>query len=139
MGKQDKLKIQEKTTTITIEGKDYILKNSLKAAFLWAEITRKEIYQITNSLTDGVTFFYCLLKVSNGAKFRYTLDEFTDVVEADPEMFSSYADWVVYHTKTRLDENGRVPVEDLLKTRKGLWKLTGALDRAKKLTHTLEN
>ena len=72
--------------TLKIKEKEYNFKYSIKALFLFEQITHKS-FELKN-LLDQYLFFYCLLLSSNEDDFL-TWDEFIDSLDNDPSIFKS--------------------------------------------------
>lgn len=72
--------------TLKIKEKEYNFKYSIRALFLFEQITHKS-FELKN-LLDQYLFFYCLLLSSNEDDFL-TWDEFIDALDNDPSLFES--------------------------------------------------
>lgn len=70
---------------ITIKGKDYNLKYTLRALFIFENITKKS-FKI-ETLLDNYIFFYSLILANNNDK-PLEWDEFIDALDDDPTLFS---------------------------------------------------
>lgn len=66
---------------ITIKEKQYTIKYTLRALFIYEQITKKAF--ALNTITDYYLFFYCLL-LANGAEF--TFEEFILELDEHPEI-----------------------------------------------------
>lgn len=69
---------------ITINGKEYNIKYTLRALFLFEQITHKT-FKI-QTLLDSYVFFYCML-LANNADTPIDWDEYIDALDADPSLF----------------------------------------------------
>lgn len=78
-----------KETTIKIDGKDLILKQSIRAIMAFEKLTGKEAFNANTTITDGVTMFYCMLQASN-PEFSMTFDEFLSYIDTDPNAVPQY-------------------------------------------------
>jgi len=74
---------------ITLFGKDWVIKKSMTAFLLYEELTGKPISQITNSLSDTLTIFYCILKAKN-KDFNYSFDEFIELLDDEIDALTQF-------------------------------------------------
>lgn len=66
--------------TITIKGKDYKLKNTIRAIFIFEQISGKA-FEITN-VTDNTLYFYSLI-LANNPDTTLEFDELCDALDED--------------------------------------------------------
>lgn len=86
--------------TLKIKEKEYNFKYSIRALFLFEQITHKS-FELKN-LLDQYLFFYCLLLSSNEDDFL-TWDEFIDALDNDPSLFESLTELLMEtHKKEEL-------------------------------------
>ena len=69
---------------ITINGKNYNLKYSLRALFIFEQITNKP-FEI-KTLLDNYIFFYSLILASNKDEAPLDWDEFIDALDESPNL-----------------------------------------------------
>ena len=69
---------------IEINGKEYNLKYTVRALFLWEQITKKS-FKI-ETLLDNYVFFYCLI-LANNKDNTLEWDEFIDAMDNDETLF----------------------------------------------------
>lgn len=69
---------------ITINGKNYNIKYSLRALFIFEQITNKS-FEI-KTLLDNYIFFYSMILASNKDKEPLDWDEFIDALDANPNL-----------------------------------------------------
>lgn len=69
---------------ITINNKEYKIKYTIRAIFLYEAITKKP-FEI-NTLTDSYVFFYSML-LANNPDNVIEWDEFIDALDSDPKLF----------------------------------------------------
>lgn len=67
--------------TITINGKEYRVKQTIRAIFIWEQITGR-VFEIQSSL-DNMVYLFALLMASN-EDFDLSWDQFIDAVDANP-------------------------------------------------------
>ena len=72
------------TNTIQINGTEYKIKYTLRALFLFEEISKKQ-FKI-ETLLDNYLFFYCMI-LANNADTPLTWDEFINALDDDPTLF----------------------------------------------------
>ncbi len=79
--------------TVNINGKDYQVKQTIRALFLWEQITGRS-FEIKNTL-DNYLYFYTLI-LANNKDCELDWDAFIDAIDADPniivEMTKAIAD-----------------------------------------------
>lgn len=66
--------------TIKIKGKEYKVKQTIRAIFLWEQISEKQ-FEVKTTL-DNYLYFYCLL-LANNTDFM-SWDEFVDTLDDEP-------------------------------------------------------
>lgn len=66
--------------TIKIKDKDFKIKQTIRAIFLWEQISEKQ-FEIKNTL-DNYLYFYCILLANNPDFMGW--DEFIDLLDEDP-------------------------------------------------------
>lgn len=66
--------------TIKINNKDYKIKQTIRAIFLWEQISERN-FDVKTTL-DNYLYFYCIL-MANNPEFL-TWDEFLDALDDDP-------------------------------------------------------
>ena len=69
---------------ITINGKNYNIKYSLRALFIFEQITNKS-FEI-KTLLDNYIFFYSMILASNKDKEPLDWDEFIDALDESPNL-----------------------------------------------------
>jgi hypothetical protein len=75
---------------IVIEGKEFKLKRTFRGLIVFEDITGKKIGAIEDTTGDMIKFFYSLLQGANKDTFIYTLDNFLDILDLSPELFSQF-------------------------------------------------
>ena len=76
--------------TITINGKDYKIKYTIRALFIFERITGKT-FQLT-SLLDNYIFFYSMILANNDNENPLKWDDFLDAIDSDPSIFLKMTD-----------------------------------------------
>lgn len=77
--------------TITINGEDYKIKYTIRALFLWEQITGTQ-FQI-KTLLDNYLFFYCMILANNKDKEKILgWDEFLDALDNDKDLIKQLTD-----------------------------------------------
>ena len=71
--------------TITINGKQYKFKRTMRALFLFEELTGKP-FEI-KSLFDNYLFFYCVI-LANNPDNVLDFDEYIDALDNDPDIYT---------------------------------------------------
>ena len=70
---------------ITINGKEYLIKYTIRALFLFEQITGKP-FKI-ETLLDNYVFFYCLILANNKDNI-IEWDDFINAIDDNPNLFS---------------------------------------------------
>jgi hypothetical protein len=79
--------------TISIAGADYTIKKSYRSLMLFESKSGRSIDQMKESVNDLLLLFWCILTANNRETFKYTFDEFVDVLDEHPEsvdMFNNF-------------------------------------------------
>lgn len=82
--------------TIQIRGKEYQIRYTIRALFIWEQITGKP-FKI-NTLLDNYIFFYSMILASNKNDI-INWDDFIDALDADPTLFKRMSDIVAEQNK----------------------------------------
>lgn len=77
--------------TITIKEQEYNIKYTLRSIFLFEEITGKH-FDVKTTL-DEYIFFYSLI-MANNKDMQLTFDEFIDVIDEEPTLIKTFADFL---------------------------------------------
>ena len=88
---------------ITIDGKEYLIKQSFRGMMDYEESTGKLVSDIKTT-TDIVKFLYSMLKASNKNEWKYSFDEFIDVVDEHPEIFEFFKSFNSDSTEKKTQE-----------------------------------
>lgn len=75
---------------VNINGKDYELKYTIRALFLWEQITGRT-FEIKNTL-DNYLFYYCLILSSNKDKEPLDWNDFIEAVDENPRLMNTLVD-----------------------------------------------
>lgn len=82
---------------ITINGKNYNIKYSLRALFIFEQITNKS-FEI-KTLLDNYIFFYSMILASNKDKEPLDWDEFIDALDNNPNLMTDMNEIVAKQQK----------------------------------------
>lgn len=77
---------------ITIQDKEYKLKYTLRALFVYERIAGKAFK--FEGLYSEYLLFYCIL-LANNEEFEMSFDEFIDICDEDPKVFNQFRDWLI--------------------------------------------
>lgn len=83
---------------ITLFGKEWVLKKSMTAFLLFEELRGKPISEMSGSLADTLTLFYCVLKAKN-KEFTYQFDEFVELLDDEVEALDRFENAMVKSAK----------------------------------------
>ena len=70
---------------ITIKGKQYKVKYTIRALFIYEQITGKPFNIVT--LFDNYLFFYCLI-LANNPNDVLDFDDYLDAIDSDKDLYS---------------------------------------------------
>ena len=76
---------------IEINGKEYALRYTIRALFIWEQITGKPF--AVNTLLDNYILFYAII-LANNEDDAPSWDDFIDALDNDPSLFQRMADAV---------------------------------------------
>ena len=94
---------------ITIGGKEYRIKYTLRGLFVYEHITGVP-FSPEKSLNVYILIF-CFLMVSN-EDFRMTFEEFTDILDEEPETVKSIFKWMEDETRRMSMISGDQPEQE---------------------------
>lgn len=77
--------------TIKINGEEYVIKYTIRALFMWEQITGKP-FKIS-TLLDNYIFFYCMLLANNKDKVL-GWDTYLDALDNDTTLFAQMTEIV---------------------------------------------
>lgn len=75
---------------VTINGVEYDLKYSIRALFLWEQITGKQ-FEIKSTL-DNYIFYYCIILTSNKEKEPLDWNDFLNAIDENPKTLNPLVD-----------------------------------------------
>lgn len=84
---------------ITINEQEYIIKQSFRALMLFEEMTNKTVNQMNESVADILKLFYCILKGNNLEVWKFTFDEFLNLIDEQPEVFTQFTEYLQEQAK----------------------------------------
>ena len=76
---------------MTIKNKEYKLKYTLRALFIYEQITGKMFNLQT--LTDEYLFFYCIL-AANNPEMNLTFDDLIDAIDEEPNIMIQFQEFM---------------------------------------------
>lgn len=80
--------------TIRINNVDYKLKQSFRALMLVEKHIGKSVFAMDESLNNTVILFYYILQANNKNTFKFTLDEFIDLLDETPEAIEVFTEYL---------------------------------------------
>ena len=91
---------------IEIKGKEYNLKYSVRALFLFEQITKKS-FKI-ETLLDNYIFFYSII-LANNKETQLDWDDFIDALDDDPTLFTRMTEIIAKQQKKNelFDDDGK--------------------------------
>ncbi|MFR3100803.1 MAG: hypothetical protein ACLTNJ_09325 [Parabacteroides distasonis] len=90
--------------TITIKKRDYILKYTLRAFFIFENLTGKQFE--FGRMLDEYLLFYSVLLANNKDTFLMSFDEFVEACDFDPSLFASFKEFFVKQLEQLEQETG---------------------------------
>lgn len=66
---------------------------------LFEEMTEKTVNEMNDSVNDILKLFYCILKANNLETFKFSFDEFLDVIDEQPEVFTHFTEYLQEQAK----------------------------------------
>ena len=69
--------------TITINGKEYRIRQTVRALFLWEQITGKT-FEVKTTM-DNYLYYYCLILAAD-PETSLTWDDYLDAIDNDPSI-----------------------------------------------------
>lgn len=79
--------------TITIKERDYVLKYTLRAFFIFENLAGKQFE--FGRMIDEYLLFYSVLLANNKDSFLMSFDEFVEACDSDPSLFVSFKEFFV--------------------------------------------
>lgn len=90
--------------TITIKKRDYVLKYTLRAFFIFENLTGKQFE--FGRMLDEYLLFYSVLLANNKDAFLMSFDEFVEACDSDPSLFASFKEFFVKQLEQLEQEAG---------------------------------
>jgi hypothetical protein len=89
------------TNTVTIGGKEYKVKQTMRSVMLFEEMTGKSIGSMdAGKIMDVLTMLYCTLKACNKAEFdSIDFDAFVDMVDEQPSIIQEMSEAISSNKK----------------------------------------
>lgn len=78
---------------ITIKKQEYVLKYTLRAFFIFENLTGKQFE--FGRMLDEYLLFYSVLLANNKDTFLMSFDEFVEACDSDPSLFVSFKEFFV--------------------------------------------
>lgn len=75
---------------VNINGVEYDLKYSIRALFLWEQITGRS-FEIKNTL-DNYLFYYCMILASNKDKEPLDWNDFIEAADENPKILNPFVE-----------------------------------------------
>lgn len=88
-----------KKNTIKINGKEYVIKYTLRALFIFEQITKRP-FKI-ETLLDNYVFLYSII-LANNSENLIDWNEFIDALDNDPKIYNQLND--VVNQTTKIDD-----------------------------------
>jgi len=80
--------------TITLNGIEYVVKQSFRSLMKFEEMTKKSVSEMSTSIADLITLLYCILSSNNRETFKFTYDEFVDVIDESPDTINQFSQYL---------------------------------------------
>ena len=102
--------------TISINGKDFVLKYSLRAFFIFENLSGYP-FQF-GKMIDEFLLFYSFLLASNQELFKMEFEEFIELCENDLTLFEQFKEFILDEIKLRSQSAGNDVKKKKVTTRK---------------------
>jgi wyosine [tRNA(Phe)-imidazoG37] synthetase (radical SAM superfamily) len=79
---------------ITLKGTEYVVKQSFRALIKFEEMTKKSVNEMSTSIADLITLLYCVLAANNRETFKFTYDEFVDIIDESPDTINQFSKYL---------------------------------------------
>lgn len=70
---------------LRLGSEEFFIGQSFRSLMEFEKMTGKNSFSADASITDSLTVMYCMLKASNIGVFKYTFDEFLDILDENPD------------------------------------------------------
>lgn len=87
---------------------EFVVKKTNKALIDFEVLAQKKISQLDDSYTDTMTLFYCFLKAANRDTFKYTFDQFLDVLDDNMDKIQVFNDYAASLVKSNTKAEGSI-------------------------------
>lgn len=84
----------EKQITIQIGGVNYIIRQSFRSLLMFEEMTKKSVEDMEQNLNSTLILFYCILKAGNKDTFKFTFDEFIDIMDENVDSLTVFSEYL---------------------------------------------
>lgn len=82
------------TIKIKIGDIEYTIKQSFRALMTFEKLTGKSVQELNETIEDVTTLFYAVLQANNRQTFKYTFDEFIDLLDEQADIFTVFTDFL---------------------------------------------
>lgn len=79
--------------TIQIAGVDYVIKKSFRSLMLFEQLSKKNVDEIGESVTDLMMLFYCILKANN-KHFEFEFEDFIDLIDDNQDTMDIFSEYI---------------------------------------------
>lgn len=83
-----------KEIKVKIDNIDYKVKRTNRSLMFFENYTKKSIDELSGTMTDILTLFYCVLHVNN-ENFNFSFEDFCDILDEYPQVFSDFQQYLI--------------------------------------------
>lgn len=88
-----------KESTIKFNGTELVLKQSFRSLMQFETMTGKYATEVNQSIGDLTKLLYCMLSANNKDAFKYTYDEFIDLLDTNESVINDFGAYLVEQGK----------------------------------------
>lgn len=92
------------TSKITLDGNEYLLKNSYRALVQFETMTGRNAFEASANLTDTSLIFYCVLSSGNRDTFPFTYDDFIDMLDRNENALEQFQNFMEKLIENKLEK-----------------------------------
>jgi hypothetical protein len=100
-----------KDNTIKFNGTELVLKQSFKSLMMFETMTGKYATQVNESISDLTKLLYCMLSANNKETFKYSYDEFIDLLDNNLNVMEDFSAYLVSEAKKALPQEPKKKVK----------------------------
>jgi len=84
---------------IKINNVEYIVKKSYRSLLMFEEKSGRGVDTIKETVSDLMLLFWCILKSNNRETFKFSFDEFIDLLDENPDTVEVFNNYLIEEAK----------------------------------------